>query len=123
MKLLLIIDDITLISKLEKDGEIYRYGTIQIKLIKYESPNDFIKIKDILEKERFHLALTATRGQFNGPYIQQDDLANVINNYLATHLRSNIDLFKSELYLVGIKDKYKDIKISCQFSNLYQIDL
>jgi len=35
----------------------------------------------------------------------------------------SIDLFKSELYLVGIKDKYKDIKISCQFSNLYQIDL
>ena len=59
MKLLLIIDDITLLSKLDNDGEIYRYGAIQIKLIIYKSPNDLIEIKDIVEKERFHLALTA----------------------------------------------------------------
>ena len=35
----------------------------------------------------------------------------------------SIDLFKSDLYLIGIKDKYKDIKISCQLSNLYQVDI
>jgi len=96
MKLLLIIDDIILLNQLDNDGEIYRYGAIQIKLFIYKSPSDLIEIKDIVEKERFHLALTATRGQFNGPYIQPEDLTNVINNYLATHLRSNIDLFKSE---------------------------
>lgn len=96
MKLLLIIDDIILLNQLDNDGEIYRYGAIQIKLFIYKSPSDLIEIKDIVEKERFHLALTATRGQFNGPYIQPEDMANVINNYLATHLRSNIDLFKSE---------------------------
>ena len=35
----------------------------------------------------------------------------------------SIDLFKSDLYLIGCKDKYKDIKISCQLSNLYQVDI
>ena len=35
----------------------------------------------------------------------------------------SIDLFKSDLYLIGVKEKYKDIKISCQFSNIYQIDI
>lgn len=34
-----------------------------------------------------------------------------------------IELFKSDLYLVGIKEKYKDIQISYQLSNLYQIDI
>jgi hypothetical protein len=35
----------------------------------------------------------------------------------------SIELFKSDLYLVGIKEKYKDIKIFHQLSNLYQIDI
>ena len=34
-----------------------------------------------------------------------------------------IDLYKSELYLIGNKDKYKDIKISCQSSEIYQIEI
>jgi hypothetical protein len=35
----------------------------------------------------------------------------------------SIDLYKSDLYLIGVKDKYKDIKISCQLSNLHQVDI
>ena len=35
----------------------------------------------------------------------------------------HIDLYKSELYLIGNKDKYKDIKISCQLSEIHQIEL
>jgi hypothetical protein len=96
MKLLLIIDDIILLNQLDNDSEIYRYGAIQIKLFIYKSPSDLIEIKDIVEKERFHLALTATRGQFNGPYIQSDQIANSVNNYLSLRLRSNSILFNPE---------------------------
>ena len=35
----------------------------------------------------------------------------------------SIELFKSDLYLIGTINKYKDIIISHQSSNLYQIDL
>jgi hypothetical protein len=34
-----------------------------------------------------------------------------------------IDLFKSDLYLVGCIDKYKDIKISSELSNIYHVDI
>ena len=34
-----------------------------------------------------------------------------------------IDLFKSDLYLVGCIDKYKDIKILSELSNVYQVDI
>ena len=34
-----------------------------------------------------------------------------------------IDLFKSDLYLVGCIDKYKDIKISNELSNIYQVNI
>lgn len=96
MKLLLIIDNTILLSKLDNDGENYRYGAIQIKLIHYQSLEDLIVIKEIVEKERFHLVLTVTRGQFNGPYIQPDSITNSINNYISLHLRSNANLFKPE---------------------------
>jgi hypothetical protein len=33
-----------------------------------------------------------------------------------------IELFRSDLYLVGFKEKYRDIKISLQLSNLYEVD-
>jgi len=49
-----------------------------------------------------------------------DSFVGLINNQ---SLIPSIDLFKSDLYLIGIKDKYKDIKISCQLSNLYQVDI
>lgn len=34
-----------------------------------------------------------------------------------------IELYKSELYLIGNKDKYKDIKISSHSSEIYQIEI
>ena len=49
-----------------------------------------------------------------------DSFVGSINNQ---SLIPSIDLFKSDLYLIGIKDKYKDIKISCQLSNLHQVDI
>jgi len=49
-----------------------------------------------------------------------DSFVGLIDNQ---SLIPSIDLFKSDLYLIGIKDKYKDIKISCQLSNLYQVDI
>ena len=49
-----------------------------------------------------------------------DSFVGSINNQ---SLIPSIDLFKSDLYLIGIKDKYKDIKISCQLSNLHQFDI
>ncbi len=52
--------------------------------------------------------------------LNMDSFMGTIDNQ---SLIPSIDLFKSELYLVGFREKYKDIKISCQLSNLYQIDI
>ena len=34
-----------------------------------------------------------------------------------------IELYKSELYLIGDKNKYQDIKITCHLSEIYQIEV
>ena len=52
--------------------------------------------------------------------LNMDSFIGTINNQC---LIPSIELFKSDLYLIGSKEKYQDIKLSCQLSSLYQIDL
>ena len=96
MKLLLISDNNDFLSSFERTESGFQFGSIQIQFQHYQNLNDFNRIRDKIKSERFHLALSCTQGEFSGPFIQNSILVNSVNNYLAIHLRSDIDKFEEK---------------------------
>lgn len=95
MKLLLVSDQNTILNQFEKLDDYYRFGNIQIHFLLCENEAQLENVFKRLENERYHLVLTITRASFQGKFIENENLVNSVNNYLAKTLQKNQKNFES----------------------------